>query len=418
MMNLRNDARELVNNRNSELSALALSKNMTPEDLYSSLRVQIDNQTQYTHGSSALIKDMAALDKFGAMEYAKQQVAEETKLKGADIAVGVAANAVTLGLAGKAWDMVKENLLDQQGCYIQYLTRDGEAMDAGLSYAQGVAVGRHHSKTILPGILGVKVDTIEDGHRRITSDDLLSQLGWSELDVLSLKQDMNWWVSRFNSQVMQLAGRSPDEVRFDAPEAHLAIVKKVIDGDTIVLAPWNGDTDPSGQDTSDSWGGEGDEDGRHIRLTGVAAPELLWKDQEAKEGDTTSFIPEGLNEVTLNSPNNYARQLQEYLERLLIIKPQAEGRPPVVAVRLSQNNPVDFYGRTLGVVFHNPPLNAATPDIPKTLLRLATKWPIVQWDSYQSDGRPYTLNWEAINSGFAKADIAGLSLTYDQEGAN
>ncbi len=421
MMNLRNDARALINDQTSELSALALSKNLTPEDLHSSLKVQIENQNQYTHGSSALIKDMAGLDKFGAMEYAKQQIKEETKLTGTTAAVGILGNTFTLGLAGKAWDMVKNNLLDQQGCYIQYLTRDGQAMDAGLSYAQGVAVGRHHSKTILPGILGVKVNTMEDGHRRITSDDLLSQLGWSELDVMSLKQDMNWWVSKFNSDVMKLAGRTPDEITFKSPETHLAVVKRVIDGDTLVLGAWNGASDDVNGATGDAWGGESntsDSDGRHIRLTGLAAPELVWKDIVAKEGEALEGIFDDFNEVTLNSPNNYARQLQEYLERLLIIKPQAEGRQPVVAVRINTNEPVDFFGRTLGVVFHNPPLNTPNPEVPRVLQQLASKWPIISWDSYMADGRPYTLNWDAINSGYAKTDIGGLNLTYDQEGAN
>lgn len=402
---IRNDTRRLVQTRNNENSLFARSQGVTLDELYQSLQTQFKGSIQYTHGSSAIVKDMAALDHYGVAEYAQQQVEEDLQGSMTDAFFIGGLNAATFGLAGHAWDYVKENLLDQQGCYIQYLTKDGQPMDAGLSYAQGIAVGRHHSKTILPGILGLRTEDIVDGNTRITRDDVLSQLGWSEIDVAAVRQEASWWVDRTNSNVLKLAGKSPDEIAFTPPEVHLATVARVKDGDTIELSSYGGD----------SWG-----DSRSIRLLGVGAPELLFKDHYGVElDDPTTIIDErNYDEVNLNSPDNEARLIQEYLEDILINKPVSEGRIPVVAIRLNRNSLTDVYGRTLGTVFHNAPATTPTEEIPEALKNLASKWPLIPWDAYLDDGRPYTANWSLISTGLAHVDIQGISLTDYNNGAS
>ncbi len=103
----------------------------------------------------------------------------------------VAAGGYVVGdLLWDAWQWVRDNLLDQHGCYIQYMTKDGQAMDAGLSSAQGVAVGQAHSIDAFPTILGVDSRLVirEDGHYRITTNDILKAMGWSEVETAFIQR--------------------------------------------------------------------------------------------------------------------------------------------------------------------------------------------------------------------------------------
>ncbi len=149
-------------------------------------------------------------------------------------------NTFSLGLAGAVedfawdgWDWVRNNVIDQQELYIQYLNKDGEPMDAGLSYAQGVAVGRHHKTTLLPNILGLRLTTRENGHARITIDDLLATLGWSETDVTQFKAYSSFWTDQVNSQILELAGRDPGSAITTMPDIVEGKITKVEDVDTI-----------------------------------------------------------------------------------------------------------------------------------------------------------------------------------------
>src|SRR5690606_3656945 len=112
------------------------------------------------------------------------------------------------------WEWVRNTLADQQDCYINYLTKDGQPMDAGISYASGVAVGTHHSYNLLPGILGFEFDVAKDGDRRITIEDLLGNLGYNERDIISIRRNTSLWISRTNAKILQTAGTSPDDLPF------------------------------------------------------------------------------------------------------------------------------------------------------------------------------------------------------------
>lgn len=69
---------------------------------------------------------------------------------------GVAGGAIGGDLAWSGWKFIRDNVLDQHGCYVQYMSKNGQPMDAGLSYNQGMVVGKYHSKALLPGILRSK----------------------------------------------------------------------------------------------------------------------------------------------------------------------------------------------------------------------------------------------------------------------
>ena len=70
---------------------------------------------------------------------------------------GVAGGAIGGDLAWSGWKFIRDNVLDQHGCYVQYMSKNGQPMDAGLSYNQGMVVGKYHSKALLPGILRSKL---------------------------------------------------------------------------------------------------------------------------------------------------------------------------------------------------------------------------------------------------------------------
>ncbi len=382
----RDTTRSMLYNVADQGSEAYTEGSFSVDDLARSTEKSIKGHLQFTQGSSALVKDLVAARTMGLLNYESVKddadagdVAKVTS----DFVTGLT-NTFTLGLAGElqefawdAWDTVRENLLDQHGCYIQYLNRKGEPMDAGLSYAQGVAVGRHHKTSILPNILGLEIETREDGHVRITTDDLLAQLGWNEIDIQHHRKYTSWWIDQVNSQVLEIAGETPGYSPGVMPEVKIGRITHVEDGDTIHL---NGGS-------------------LKVRLEGVAAPEL-WDHQNLEN----------------NSPYNRGRLATEFLMNVL-----AEEFPddpqPEVAVRINPVEPTDRYGRTLGVIFYNTP--PGTPDDQKTevLRRYAANWPPKPWDSYMEDGRPYTLNWAVILSGYASVDTKGLQIADERAGA-
>jgi hypothetical protein len=152
------------------------------------------------------------------------------------LAAGAVA-AVGAGLtdaAWSAWKWVRNNVLDQHGCYIQYLSKNGQPMDAGLSNFQGMVVGKYHSKRLLPGILGVrsKVKTA-DGHAFVRSDDLLSSFGWKEKEISALVRHISLENAIVQSEILKYSGLGPEKTGLN--EFFKAIVKvtHVKDGDTI-----------------------------------------------------------------------------------------------------------------------------------------------------------------------------------------
>lgn len=367
---------------NTNSSAPISGANVTLDDLYNSIEQQLMGHVQYTHGSSALVSDFASYSA-GGLIGSDVVTADDAASSGVPglLLTGAAGMPIIGDLIWDAWRWVRDNLLDQHGCYIQYLTKDGEPMDAGLSYNQGVAVGTHHSIELLPDLLSVPVKVFEDGHRRITSDDLLSSLGWNEIDISNVRRDLSLYINQTNANILELSGGSPDGIVFSPPgTVGIGRVISVKDGDTIEIEPLDG-----GESTL------------NIRLTGVNAPELKFKD-----------------DLSLNNPNNRGLLAQEFLHRILIEDQEALEYEPTIAFRVNENNQIDDYSRTLAVIFHNVPYGTPAEQRTDTLKKIASRFPLVEWDSYMDDGRPYTANWAIIAAGLAYTDMGGLAYDRDR----
>ena len=177
-------------------SGINVGGNISVDALSDALSTQMIGGIQYTHGSSALIKDiMANQTALSLPERAEEFIKSkgQGKASGTDtvfslMAAGLAMSVPIVGqLAWKGWSWLRDNVLDQHGCYVQYLNQNGQPMDAGLSYNQGMVVGKYHTKALLPGLLGArtKVKTPE-GNAFIRSDDLLKSLGWQETEIKDL----------------------------------------------------------------------------------------------------------------------------------------------------------------------------------------------------------------------------------------
>jgi len=272
MQALRNDTRLYMSSLGSGVNAM---EQMSVDGLADSLQTQMVGGIQFTHGASALTKDiMAHFTSEGVNDInaqVKGLVAQGSAAASGQIALGgmgaMFAGATALGataatiasfavpgagllvkglsaglgagaggkLAWKGWSWIRDNVLDQHGCYIQYLNRNGKAMDAGLGLSgQGMVVGRYHTKKLLPGILGVqsKIRTAE-GYSYIRTNDLLSKLGWKEKEINDLVRYIDFENALVNSQVLRYSGIGPEKAGLNRYFKVICKVEEVIDGDTI-----------------------------------------------------------------------------------------------------------------------------------------------------------------------------------------
>jgi hypothetical protein len=269
MQALRNDTRLYMNSLGSGVEA---SAQVSVDGLAESLQTQMVGGIQYTHGASSIAKDaMASFTAEGFQDIndnVKTMVANSTNNPSAKGGVGamfagmtglgaaaagiatlavpgagalVAGGAALIGanlggkLAWKGWSWIRDNVLDQHGCYIQYLNKNGQAMDAGLNQSgQGMVVGRYHTKKLLPGILGAstKVRTAE-GYSYIRTDDLLKNLGWREKDINDLVRYISLENAMVNAQVLKYSGIGPEKAGLNRFFKVICKVSNVIDGDTI-----------------------------------------------------------------------------------------------------------------------------------------------------------------------------------------
>ena len=304
MQALRNDTRLYMNSMTSSILA---SGQVSLDGLSTSLQTQLIGGLQYTHGSSALTRDIMGHFTQSGVEDINSQVnalvAKTSALETNQVDLGkynltgvggVWATATGLGgtagviaagaipgaglllkstgfaLGGnivgnalwKGWSWIRDNVLDQHGCYIQYLSQNGKAMDAGLSQVgQGMVVGRYHTKKLLPGILGVsqKVRTVE-GYSYIRTDDLLKSLGWKELEVQSLVRYVSYENALVNSQVLRYSGISPEKAGMNRYFKVLCKVERIVDADTI--------------DVIDILDTSANPKSFRVRFDGINAPEL------------------------------------------------------------------------------------------------------------------------------------------------
>jgi len=259
---IRNDARIYLDSIRDGDSSMMIGGSISIDRLSDMLSTQIVGGLQFTHGSSAIVKDAIALETAKSMPDAAEAVIRQTQANtnaaggaalasiGFGVLAGTVATVATGGAAGlvagpivgslgsqlgwKGWKWVRDNLLDQHGCYVQYLNRNGQPMDSGLSYSQGMVVGQYHSKALLPGILGVrtKIRTPE-GYSYVRSDDLFKSLGWRETEIKEAVRYISYENALVHSRVLNLSSLGPDKAQLEPQFKVLVKVVDVVDGDTI-----------------------------------------------------------------------------------------------------------------------------------------------------------------------------------------
>lgn len=378
------------------------TKEITADDVYRYFGVQMNGSIQYTQGNSALVRDIGAM-------YTGQGIDQLTNnVANADIFIGLGRGALTAGgvlvgslfgpagaagfgaagfvagnLAWDAWQWVKDNLLDQHGCYIQFLNKNGQPMDAGLSYYQGLAVGTNHTVDLFPNILGITSPTINyrrDGNYRITTNDLLGALGWSEVDTLSLHRETSLYVDWINANILNAANRDAEVVSDSNAATVIARITEVIDGDTV----WVEIVDGAGVLQTGAR--------EKVRFRSVNTAELEYKGES----------------VVLNDPESRAMQAYTYVANRFTNQSER-----VVAIRLDTNDLRDNTdsSRLLGVIFHNAPYGTPASKRGEVLREIASRLPLVPWDAFLDDGRPYTLNWEMVMTGLG--NVYMVDSTWD-----
>jgi hypothetical protein len=272
MQSLRNDTRLYMSSLGSGINSMS---QISVDGLADSLQTQMVGGIQFTHGAAALTKDiMAHFSSEGINDINTQvkglvaqgsaassgQIAlggmglmfagatglgatalgiASLAVPGAGLLVGGASAAIGAGVGGKlawkGWSWMRDNVLDQHGCYIQYLNKNGKAMDSGLGLSgQGMVVGRYHTKKLLPGILGVssKIKTAE-GYSYIRTNDLLSKLGWKEKEINDLVRYIDFENALVNTQVLKYSGIGPEKAGLNRFFKVICKVEEIIDGDTI-----------------------------------------------------------------------------------------------------------------------------------------------------------------------------------------
>lgn len=426
--NLRDDTRHHLSVFADDTSIVKNSDHVMVSDLAMALQHPILGHTSYDSSPSAIIKDLVAAKATGLYITEAERMAHLQNLydsgksqdqsatgeigtigdiagnpNGTEMLAAMGQNgppgiSLMTEFAWDAWKWVKENTMDQHACYISYLTKDGQAMDAGLSYAQGVAVGRFHTINILPDILGVQTTYKENGNVRILTNDLLRSLGWNEIDTALAYKQTSLWVAETNADILSAAGKSPDgNLLSDNHLVSLCQVTEIEDGDTIHVKVLEGDLlTPNG--ALDARFTKPEDKGTiSLRLTGTRVFETLDHDN-----------------LEQNPATDEGRRATEYLTRMLPIGSH-------VAVRNNRDRPQDDFGRSLSVVFHTVPFGTPDENVDAVLMRNAGRvrtgvdgvWgpagiPGAPWDGYLDDGQPYTINWHMIMAGYGDVDLFTL----------
>lgn len=426
--NLRDDTRHHLSVFADDTSIVKNSDHVMVSDLAMALQHPILGHTSYDSSPSAIIKDLVAAKATGLYITEAERMAHLQNLydsgksqdqsatgeigtigdiagnpNGTEMLAAMGQNgppgiSLMTEFAWDAWKWVKENTMDQHACYISYLTKDGQAMDAGLSYAQGVAVGRFHTINILPDILGVQTTYKENGNVRILTNDLLRSLGWNEIDTALAYKQTSLWVAETNADILSAAGKSPDgNLLSDNHLVSLCQVTEIEDGDTIHVKVLEGDLlTPNG--ALDARFTKPEDKGTiSLRLTGTRVFETLDHDN-----------------LEQNPVTDEGRRATEYLMRMLPIGSH-------VAVRNNRDRPQDDFGRSLSVVFHTVPFGTPDENVDAVLMGNAGRvrtgvdgvWgpagiPGAPWDGYLDDGQPYTINWHMIMAGYGDVDLFTL----------
>jgi hypothetical protein len=385
MQAVRNDTRLFLDAVRADNSGITLGGDISIDRLAENLNPQMLGGIQYTHGSSALIKDVVASlthSSFDSSTTFTDAIRKQAGINGNNgtVSGGTAAAAITgvvggsaitgavagsalVGLstlpifgqlAWKGWQWVRDNLLDQHGCYVQYLNKNGQPMDAGLSYNQGMVVGRYHSKALLPGMLGLRRKTrTADGYTYIRSDDLFKALGWQETEIKELVRYISYENALVHAQVLNLSGLGPEKTTF---EPFFKIFCKL---DLTVGVENTGVIDADTIQVIDILSGAK----IRVRFDGINAPEKSmvsssYPNTEPSEAEIISKSSPGFRgtQFVMNALKNKVFLLRVKKSREtggLANEADIENYEPGAGFNRETNYLKEIYGRTLATVFYN-----------------------------------------------------------------
>jgi len=411
LQTIRNDTRYLLSSANNARTGIITGGQVSVDALNEALSVQMLGGIQYTHGHSALMKDVMANFTANAMPDARKALASQARdgklptddgktlaaslvttglatVIGAGAAVtatiltgGAAAPIIASGVIGGAvlgdmawsgWKFIRDNVLDQHGCYVQYLSKSGQPMDAGLSYNQGMVVGKYHSKALLPGLLGVntrKLVRTPEGYAYIRTDDLLKNLGWKEKEISDLVRHISFENALVNAQIIKYAGIGPEKAGLNQFFKVIVKVSKFVDGDTLdvvdVLRPGSSPFT--------------------VRFEGINTPEL---NKVTGEIVTDNYDYTTGSIVDPNSPGGRALSyvIESLKDKIFVLRIAPNGtftadvslNSEIFDAGAAQNTPNNYlkdttvqengfggktdstYNRTLGTIFHRIPVDEVT----------------------------------------------------------
>ena len=356
----------------------------------------LQGTTQFAGGATAILKDIGGSTSMGSATAKVGAVGLGAVAAGG--LAGLAAYGATLFAGWEAFSWIRDNLLDAHGCYIQYLNRNGAPMDSGLSYNQGVAVGQLHTYSGLRDILGIDVKYSIDGSPMITTTSLLQNIGWNEQDTSQLKKSN----SLFNAQTRdQIAGFYAPALSNQNPHASgtyswaAVEVNGIIDPITLSINITSGVGDiPASY--------------KKFRLQYLATP-----------GNSVSSNNPALalfNPITAPSAEAYLKDL---------FFGANAGSNAQCAIRVDPHHMSDPNDPTalIGVLFYYiapstlvPPPNMLGPTLQSSdrlqiLVSYANNNPPIGWQDVQSDGQPFTLNWQMVVTNHATIDSSLLLPT-------
>lgn len=387
-LRIRRHIQSALNVRQDQNIAITTTEDSYTEgDIVKILEDQIMDSTQYSGGMNKIVSDVMSAVAGGMLVGGPLAIAAAPATIPAAIAgaVGVVLGG---GIIWSAWEWIRDNLLDQHGCYIQYLTHMGQPMDAGMSANSSCAVGRTHGvslafKGLTMGKLSAEGDV--SGAGRITTSELLTQLGYAPRDLENLHAHASMFVSDTYiklQRAMQRGDPLPGNV-----DVLWVKVAKVRDGDTIEVEPVDGDMKGYS---------------KAIRMAIVDAPEDDWSDKTKGEETWRS-------EINSHQPGVLASQ---YTRARLQGKGPASGfvehigHGSTIAIRVLRDMSTDIYGRTLGYIFHQGLPGQSDSDRRKFLEFHAANG--TDWQSYTKHGKPLTYNQELMNAGHANVEVNHL----------
>lgn len=355
------------------LTDISANSELSLNSMLADAEIQLQNSLQYTGGNAAVTTSIVMMAGIGGI------------IGGSlgPLAIGGPALGPIGAFAGwKAWKYVRDNLLDQQGAYIQFLTKNGRPMDAGLTADNSsIAVGHQNTRRIM--VKGLKLAEIpvlgQDGSPTIRTQDVIPQLAWDESGPSEQARALSLYVDRTNAAVRRMAGREYLAGGFDG-EVYWVKITRITDGDTFYVSVLGehkyGEYAPGGGIVL----GNG-----RIRPAGVDAYEDDFKFRSPSERAT----------LYANDPGVRATEFARS-----ILMPGGQGIE--VALRVDKANREDQFGRVLAYVFHRAPEGLTGNDRRNFILNAATRIPPINYDSYMPDGQPYTFDWEMIAAGFGK----------------